>query len=86
MNWTLNELDLWKKIKIYIDFDGVIQDTWDIIYQNYITQYCTEKIDDENLKKSMLELGWDVILKNSEEINNSFEKIHYLMKNIKYLS
>lgn len=28
----------------------------------------------------MLELGWDVILKNSEEINNSFEKIHYLMK------
>lgn len=28
----------------------------------------------------MLELGWDVILKNSEEINNSFEKIYYLMK------
>lgn len=29
----------------------------------------------------MLDLGWDVILENSEEINNSFKKIRYLMKN-----
>ena len=28
----------------------------------------------------MLDLGWDVILENSEEINNSFKKIHCLMK------
>lgn len=69
------------KIKIYIDFDGVILNTWDIIYQNYTTQYYTEEIDEENLKKSMLDLGWDVILENSEEINNSFKKIHCLMKN-----
>lgn len=69
------------KIKIYIDFDGVIQDTWDIIYQNYMTQYSTKKIDDKILKKSMLDLGWNVILENSKEINGSYEKIHYLMKN-----
>lgn len=29
----------------------------------------------------MLDFGWDVILENSEEINNSFKKIHHLMKN-----
>jgi len=29
----------------------------------------------------MLDLGWDVILENSEEINNSFKKIHQLMIN-----
>lgn len=28
----------------------------------------------------MLNLGWDVILENSEEINHSFKKIYYLMK------
>ena len=28
----------------------------------------------------MFDLGWDVILENSEEINNSFKKIHCLMK------
>ena len=29
----------------------------------------------------MLDLGWDVILENSEEINNSYKKIHQLMIN-----
>ncbi len=69
------------KIKIYIDFDGVILDTWNVIVQNYINKYNTEIINDDLLKKSMLELGWNTILNNSEEINNSFEKIHQLMIN-----
>lgn len=68
------------KIKIYIDFDGVIQDTWNNIFQNYKTQYHTSVIDESNLRKSMLDLGWDFILENSKEINDSYEKIHYLMK------
>ena len=29
----------------------------------------------------MFDLGWDVILENSKEINNSFKKIQCLMKN-----
>ena len=69
------------KIKIYIDFDGVIQDTWSIIYKNYKTKYHTNEIVEEDIKKSMLDLGWDFILKNSKEINNSFEKINQLMIN-----
>ena len=66
------------KIKIYIDFDGVIQDTWNIIFHNYKKKYHTNVIDETNLKKSMLDLGWNFILENSKEINGSFEKIYYL--------
>ena len=40
------------KIKIYIDFDGVIQDTWSIIYKNYKTKYHTNEIVEEDIKKA----------------------------------
>ena len=39
-------------IKIYIDFDGVIQDTWSIIYQNYKAQFHTNEIIESDLKKA----------------------------------
>lgn len=68
-------------IKIYIDFDGVIQDTWSIIYQNYKAQFHTNEIIESDLKKSMVDLGWNYILKNSEVINDSFKKIRQLMIN-----
>lgn len=68
-------------IKIYIDFDGVILDTWEIIFNKYQKRYNTNKINEKNIKKLMLELGWESILKDSREINNSLEKIKQLNKN-----
>lgn len=38
-------------IKIYIDFDGVILDTWEIIFKEYQNKYNAKKITDENIKK-----------------------------------
>lgn len=67
------------KIKIYIDFDGVIQETWDIIFQNYQSRYNTNIINDNDLKQSMLDFGWNNILDKSKEINNSYKKIYQLM-------
>lgn len=67
-------------IKIYIDFDGVILDTWEIIFTKYQKKFNTEEIDEIKLKKVMLEIGWESILKNSREINNSLEKIKQLNK------
>lgn len=67
-------------IKIYIDFDGVILDTWEIIFTKYQKKFNTEEIDEINLKKVMLEIGWESILKNSREINNSLDKIKQLNK------
>lgn len=68
-------------IKIYIDFDGVILDTWEIIFKEYQNKYNTKKIKDENIKKTMLEIGWDLILKNSREINDNLKKIRQLKQN-----
>lgn len=68
------------KFKIYIDFDGVIQETWDIIFQNYKYQYHTDILDEDNLRKSMLDIGWNNILEKSIEINESYRKLHQLMK------
>lgn len=75
-------------IKIYIDFDGVILDTWEIIFKKYQKKYNTAKINEMNLKKVMLEIGWESILKDSREINNSLEKIKQLnkMQNVCVLS
>ena len=61
--------------KIYIDFDGVILDTWDLIFKKYCEIYNTTNIKDNDIKKIMLNIGWNFILENSKEINHSLENI-----------
>lgn len=68
---------------IYIDFDGVILDTWEVIFKEYQRKYNTKDIIEENLKNIMLEIGWDYILRESREINNSLKKIIHLQQNQK---
>ena len=67
--------------KIYIDFDGVILDTWEVIFEKYKEQFKTIEIDENKIKKVMLDIGWDFILDNSEEINNSLKNIKEISKN-----
>ena len=67
--------------KIYIDFDGVILDTWEVIFEKYKEQFKTIEIDESKIKKVMLDIGWDFILDNSEEINNSLKNIKEISKN-----
>ena len=61
--------------KIYIDFDGVILDTWLVISNEYYRKYKTNLIKEEKLKKLMINIGWETILKRSQIINNIIEKI-----------
>ena len=68
--------------KIYIDFDGVILDTWDLIFRKYYEIYKTSEIYEDEIKKLMLDIGWDYIINNSIEINNSINNIKQLL--IKY--
>lgn len=68
------------KIKIYIDFDGVILDTWSVIFEYYQSKYKTAIIDDNVLKQCMLDIGWNNILNQSVEINDSLDKIKKLKK------
>lgn len=67
--------------KIYIDFDGVILGTWEVIFEKYKEQFKTIEIDENKIKKVMLDIGWSFILDNSEEINNSLKNIKEISKN-----
>lgn len=66
--------------KIYIDFDGVILDTWEVIFKKYYEEFNTTDIKEDNIKKIMLTIGWNYILENSKEINYSLEKIKRISK------
>ena len=66
--------------KIYVDFDGVILDTWDVIFKKYYEKYNTFYIKENNIKKIMLDIGWNYILENSKEINDSLEKFKKIGK------
>lgn len=70
------------KSKIYIDFDGVILDTWEVIFKKYYEKFNTTEIYEDKIKKLMLIIGWDYILDNSKEINCSLKKLKRLVKNM----
>ena len=67
-------------IKIYIDFDGVIMDTWNVITDEYYNQYGDLNFTNERIKQIMLDIGWNNIILKSKEINNSIKKIIDLSK------
>ena len=61
--------------RIYIDFDGVILDTWETIFSEYLKKYDTTEIEDDKIKRLMLDIGWENILNESKVINNNLEKL-----------
>lgn len=66
--------------KIFIDCDGVILDTWKLIYSKYQEVYHITELDDPKLVKVMDDLGWYKIINDSEIINDSIKKIKKLSK------
>ncbi len=68
-------------IKIYIDFDGVVLDTWDVIFKEYIKLFSTDVLEEDKIKNLMLTIGWGKILSNSVQINDSIKKIKDIGKN-----
>ncbi len=78
---TKKILSIWHHYpKVYIDFDGVLLDTWSVIFNEYYKTYKTEELDDPKLNEVMNRLGWKEILSNSEVIHNSLEKVKKLEK------
>ena len=67
-------------IKIYIDFDEVILETWDILLREYCLKYKTKEIEQKKIKEVMFNIGWKNILKRSNEINNSIQNIKKLQR------
>jgi len=66
-------------LKIYVDFDGVILDTWDIIYPEYC-RVCQQTEIDDRLIDVMLSIGWKKILEESKVIKNNIQKVKDLAK------
>jgi len=66
--------------KIYIDFDGVILDTWSVIIEEYYNKYGNLNLTDEKIKQIMLDIGWNNIILRSKEINNSINNITKISK------
>lgn len=64
--------------KIYIDFDGVILDTWGIIFSQYYNITFKNNIEENIVKKVMKNFGWNKIINNSKVINNGISKINKL--------
>lgn len=71
------------KKRVYIDFDGVILDTWPFFYkilqeQNYELYHksinnCLAPEDDKKVIKILNNLDWKYVLDNSPPINNSLK-------------
>lgn len=65
---------------IYIDFDGVIVDTWPEITNEYFKKFKSYDIEETRLRELFVEINWNEILKNSK-IN---EKNISLLRNLDY--
>lgn len=64
-------------MKLYIDFDGVIVDTWPIIVEKYFCKYSTISVEEEKLRILFNECNWDEILKKSKK---NYKNIDVLKK------
>lgn len=53
-------------MKIYIDFDGVILDTWPNILKEYKKNFSSCEIEEYKLRLLFKNLNWDLILDNSK--------------------
>lgn len=60
---------------IYIDFDGVILNTWKIFYNKYCLKYKTTVLEEKKIKDIMITADWDNVLKESEIINDSLNNL-----------
>lgn len=73
------------KLKLYIDFDGVILNTIDISYK-LIEESGIELVDSNNekIQHFFINLDWEKMIALSEPINNSIEHLKKLMNSDLY--
>ena len=61
--------------KIYIDFDGVILDTWQYFLDEYEKEYGNKDIDQKLLDPIINRTNWEDVILKSNEINNAINNI-----------
>lgn len=61
---------------IYIDFDGVILDTEDVMFEEWHKKPNIHLLTEEDKIRYLQELDWDYLISISEPINNSIELLN----------
>lgn len=58
-------------MKLYVDFDGIIADSWPVIVKKYYNHYSTDNIEEKKLRELFKICDWNEILKECKKnINN----------------
>jgi len=65
-----------KKLKLYLDFDGVILDTINVTYKKLKELNIT---DEEEILQYYRDIDWDLLLKETDQINDSISNIGKLL-------
>ena len=65
---------------IYIDFDGVILDTEDVMFEEWHKKPNIHLLTEEDKIRYLQELDWDYLISISEPINNSIEFLKLCQK------
>ena len=68
-----------RKLDLYLDFDGVIWNTWPVFYK-----FFSENPTPEETNEYFKNLNWDYILKACQPFDNSIEDIKLLQKSNLY--
>lgn len=66
---------------IYVDFDGILVDTWPTIEKNYRNIYYSDTIEEMKLRQMFQELDWKEVLYTSKK---NKENIDIIRDNTKY--
>lgn len=74
-------------MKLYVDFDGIIADSWPIIVKKYYDMYLTDNIEEKKLREMFKVCDWNEILKECKKNENNIKTLEKLEKfNVTILS
>lgn len=71
-------------IDLYIDFDGVILNTVDVIYNQIHEEFGNVILEDFDVTGYVSKMDWDNLIANSFPINDSINKIKKIIKSNLY--
>lgn len=69
------------KLKLYLDFDGVILDTINVTYRQLEELNITEE---EKIQQFYRDIDWNILLKETKQINNSISNIKKIIESNLY--
>lgn len=67
-------------MNLYVDFDGIIADSWPIIVKKYYNHYLTDNIEEKKLRELFKICDWNEILKECKKNRNNIKTLKKIEK------